>query len=447
MLYVRRPFIHFLLYIYYCCCCRYEHSIAYAFIVQDRKAFYKISSSSLHFFGRQLQQKQRRLRSLSSLYEPNKQKLPSCLYDSMISDIASSFHVPSAEEFNYGIQNIASQLASVSMKDINKGDGSTTTYITSLPYMYCAGLLTSISPCVWGLLPLTMSYISQAAGERSDHKTVIPTIVFAAGLATVFCSLGFMAVQLGGIFGSSNSVSSSSSIVLSTLSYGVCFIMGFQLLDFITLRFPSSRGNPLLGTLTSAWNRMINENSNESPAKRNKHHENLESMIFLDATGRMMTYEEMKSRSNDDQSNDITVQNIDTTTRTKTNERGSLIRTFLLGGSSALVASPCATPVLTSILAYVADSATNPFMGAILLFIYTMGYATPLLIVSATGGQALENLRRRKNNDAGESNNPYARIGPWVTPITGGILLWYGTDGILHTFIGDPSIAGLNIYA
>ena len=53
-------------------------------------------------------------------------------------------------------------------------------------------------------------------------------------------------------------------------------------------------------------------------------------------------------------------------------EQGSLFRTFLLGGSSALVASPCATPVLTSILAFVASS-SNPVLGGFLLLFYTLG--------------------------------------------------------------------------
>ena len=48
--------------------------------------------------------------------------------------------------------------------------------------------------------------------------------------------------------------------------------------------------------------------------------------------------------------------------RDRRDSRGSLFRTFLLGGSSALVASPCATPVLTSILAYVAGN-SDPFPG------------------------------------------------------------------------------------
>ena len=120
-------------------------------------------------------------------------------------------------------------------------------------------------------------------------------------------------------------------------------------------------------------------------------------------------------------------------------EKGSLFRTFLLGGSSALVASPCATPVLTSILAFVANS-SNPILGALLLFFYTVGYSTPLLITAATGGQALVKIQQ-----LGGKDNLYGKIAPWVTPFTAGILLWYGTNGLLTTAFGDPSLAGLVI--
>jgi len=37
----------------------------------------------------------------------------------------------------------------------------------------------------------------------------------------------------------------------------------------------------------------------------------------------------------------------------------------------------------------------------------------------------------------------YASIGPWVTPFTAAILLWYGTNGMLTALFGDPSLAGL----
>ena len=118
---------------------------------------------------------------------------------------------------------------------------------------------------------------------------------------------------------------------------------------------------------------------------------------------------------------------------TEKEQNGSLLKTFLLGGSSALVASPCATPVLTSILAFVAKS-QDPALGFFLLLGYTLGYSTPLLLVAATGGQALANMK---------SNDGYGKIGPWVTPLTAGILIWYGTNGLLTTLFGDPSLAGL----
>mmetsp|Transcript_33454 Transcript_33454/g.37385 ORF Transcript_33454/g.37385 Transcript_33454/m.37385 type:complete len:177 (+) Transcript_33454:737-1267(+) len=120
-------------------------------------------------------------------------------------------------------------------------------------------------------------------------------------------------------------------------------------------------------------------------------------------------------------------------------EQGSLFRTFLLGGSSALVASPCATPVLTSILAFVANS-SNPFLGGFLLLFYTLGYSTPLLVTAATGGKALVGLKELGGKD---ETSIYARIAPWVTPCTAGILLWYGTNGLLTAVLGDPSLAGL----
>lgn len=275
------------------------------------------------------------------------------------------------DEVLYNAEAAASSLANLSLKDPSN-------LFTSLPIMYGAGLLTSFSPCVWGLLPLTMSYISTAAGEREDRKATLPTLAFAAGLAVVFCSLGVAAVELGGVFGSS---ASGSSMILPLVSNAICMAMGLQLLDLIELPLPSldfGRSQPTA----------------DQP-------------ILIGEKGEILRKE----------------------------QGGSLLRTFFLGGSSALVASPCATPVLTSILAYVA-SASSPVLGATLLLGYTLGYSTPLLLIAMSGGQALVDLRR-------SNTGWYAKVAPWVTPMTAGILLWYGTNGLLVTLLGDPSLAGL----
>ena len=57
-------------------------------------------------------------------------------------------------------------------------------------------------------------------------------------------------------------------------------------------------------------------------------------------------------------------------------------KAFLLGGSSALVASPCSSPVLTSLLAIVATSG-NPSLGLLLLFSYSIGYAAPIVFAGS----------------------------------------------------------------
>ena len=304
------------------------------------------------------------------------------------SSMTSLAAMPILEDVLYNAQSAASDLASMSLS------GDPANLFSSMPIMYAAGLLTSFSPCVWGLLPLTMSYISQAAGEREDQQAALPTLAFAAGLAAVFCTLGVVVATLGGVFGGTV----GNSIWLPIASNGICFIMGMQLLGFVKVALPSF-------LQTSAGVVSTTSSSNEP--------------ILLDGTGQILASEDKKKGSSN---------------------QASLFRTFLLGGSSALVASPCATPVLTSILAYVA-SAQNAGIGATLLLGYTLGYSTPLLLVASTGGQALVNLRSMGSSNG--SGNMYSKIAPWVTPLTGGVLLWYGTNGLLVALFGDPSLMGL----
>lgn len=220
----------------------------------------------------------------------------------------------------YNVQNVASRLASISLKE-----GDPSNLLTSLPIMYGAGLLTSASPCVWGLLPLTMSYISQAAGERADHKTTLPSLAFAAGLATVFCTLGVAAVEVGGIFGSTANGAGNGGILLSVLSSSICLIMGLKLLDLVNIRLPSFARDTIRFFTNAA-------SSSGSIATLSSGNSGQQDLILIDGTGRIMTADDRKkvSKTNKD---DEAIRK----------ENGSLFRTFLLGGSSALVASPCAS--------------------------------------------------------------------------------------------------------
>jgi cytochrome c biogenesis protein CcdA len=61
-----------------------------------------------------------------------------------------------------------------------------------------------------------------------------------------------------------------------------------------------------------------------------------------------------------------------------TRERHSLGAAFLLGASSALVVSPCCTPVVGAVAA-TTTALGNPLMGAALLAAFALGHALPLI--------------------------------------------------------------------
>lgn len=332
------------------------------------------------------------------------------------------------EDIIYNAQSTASNMATSSLSTFTSSDptagiGAFTASITSLAILYFAGLLTSFSPCSLSLLPLTMSYISSAAGDREDRNVVLPTLAFASGLAAVFCGLGLSASLLGGVFGGNSGAEDNllGAFVLAALSSGVSIAMGLQLLELVNLPLPSLELN--LGfngnAISSGGGGGTNNGDGECVAC---------SQIAYDQDGNILPSPTSSSATN-------TGKGRADDSKSDTN---SLFRTFLLGGSSALVASPCATPVLTSILAFVAVT-KDPTLGAILLLTYTVGYSTPLLVVAASGGQALVNLQNGDDDGGGVM----AKIGQLVNPLTASVLIWYGTNGFLEALFGDPSLAGL----
>ncbi|MED5389864.1 MAG: protein-disulfide reductase DsbD [Pseudomonadota bacterium] len=69
-------------------------------------------------------------------------------------------------------------------------------------------------------------------------------------------------------------------------------------------------------------------------------------------------------------------------------KRGSLMGAAIMGAISALVVSPCVTPILAGALIYVAASG-DAFTGAASLFALSIGMGVPLIIAGTGGGSVL----------------------------------------------------------
>ncbi|KAL5548014.1 hypothetical protein UlMin_003245 [Ulmus minor] len=93
------------------------------------------------------------------------------------------------------------------------------------------------------------------------------------------------------------------------------------------------------------------------------------------------------------------------------------VQAYLAGLTFALAASPCSTPVLATLLGYVATS-KDPIVGGSLLLTYTTGYVAPLLLAASFAG-ALQSLLS------------FRKFSSWINPVSGALLL----GGGVYTFL------------
>lgn len=99
--------------------------------------------------------------------------------------------------------------------------------------VFAAGVLTSFTPCVYPMIPVTVTFIGGAAGGNRKRAVVL-SIVYVAGLALVYAGLGIAAAMLGRVFG---------QFTRSPWVYGAVGLMivafGLGMLDLYSIRVPA----------------------------------------------------------------------------------------------------------------------------------------------------------------------------------------------------------------
>ena len=211
----------------------------------------------------------------------------------------------------------------------------------SVGIIFVAGLLTSLTPCMLSMLPLTIGYIG-GYEAKSRLQAAVQSTWFALGLATTLAGLGILAAVVGRVYGQ---VGFGLPIIVSILA----IIMGLNLLEALPLQLPNSVGLEWI--------------SNELPEG---------------------------------------------------------VRSYLIGLTFGLAASPCSTPVLATLLGWVATT-QDLILGGVLLLSYTAGYAAPLVLA----GTFTASLKRLLD---------LRRWSGWITPASGALLVGFGVFSLLFRF-------------
>jgi thiol:disulfide interchange protein DsbD len=186
-------------------------------------------------------------------------------------------------------------------------------YLSASPFLayiavFLGGVLTSFTPCVYPMIPITIAYIGGRSGE-SRLKGLSLSIFYVLGMAATYSALGAFAAMTGKLFGAA-----STNPILYLVVANIFIFLGLSMLDVFTLPMPSF--------LTS-----------RQPGKKS----------------------------------------------------GGYFGAFLVGLLAGTVAAPCTAPVLGVVLTFVAAK-QNVIYGMTLLFIFSIGLGTLLIIVGTFAG-------------------------------------------------------------
>ena len=110
--------------------------------------------------------------------------------------------------------------------------------LTALPILFIAGVLTSLTPCIYPMIPITAAIVGGSSVDdapRPRARTVVLTLAYVLGLATAYASLGLFAGLTGTIFGSV-----STNPWLYFVMANLLVLAALAMLDVIPVRLPTA---------------------------------------------------------------------------------------------------------------------------------------------------------------------------------------------------------------
>lgn len=106
--------------------------------------------------------------------------------------------------------------------------------LTAMAVLFGAGVLTSLTPCVYPMIPITAGLLSGASGQAGPrHRIAGLTAAYVIGLALLYAFLGLLAGLTGSLFGTVGSSWWARVIIAALLA-----MFGLAMLDVVPVRVP-----------------------------------------------------------------------------------------------------------------------------------------------------------------------------------------------------------------
>lgn len=119
--------------------------------------------------------------------------------------------------------------------------------LLALVLIFIFGFLTSLTPCVYPLIPITLAVVgARAAHKSSKLQAFLISCVYVQGIATTYSLLGVVAAKTGSLFGQALSYPSvviGFALLFFAMALSIFGVFEFSIPASITDRFQSKNGD------------------------------------------------------------------------------------------------------------------------------------------------------------------------------------------------------------
>jgi thiol:disulfide interchange protein DsbD len=195
--------------------------------------------------------------------------------------------------------------------------------LLALGLAYLGGVLSSLTPCIYPMIPITIGVVGGIQThheERNTRGVFMRGVAYVLGMAIVYSFLGVLAGITGRVFGSFTNT--SGWYIGLSLFMSLAALMMMDVLPF-------------------------------------------DPQAMLDRFKRAI--------------------GLSGGSKGNTEKEATLVGAFVLGASSGFIAAPCTTPVLSAILAYIAQT-QSVLLGLGLMIFFALGLGTILIAIAAFAG-------------------------------------------------------------